>query len=58
MHGGYASISLYSLQFPLSISHRFQCIGLSPLVKFVPKYFILSDVTVNEIVFLLLLSDS
>ena len=36
----------------------FSVIGLSPLVKFVSKYFILSDVIVNKIVFLLLLSDS
>ena len=41
------------------MSYHLQCIGLSPpWLKFISRYFILFDETVNGMVFLISLSDS
>ena len=50
MNKGYLSVYLCLLQFLSSMSCNFQRTFTS-LVKFIPKYFIVFDATVNEINF-------
>ena len=42
----------------ISVLNSSQCSGLSSSVKFIPRCFVLFDAVVNEIVFLISLSDS
>ena len=58
MNMRYLYISLCLLQFLSSESCSCQCIrSFSSLVKFIPKYFIVFDATVNGIVFLISFSN-
>ena len=52
----YLSFYLCLLQFLSSTYYSFQC--ASPLVKFIPRYFLLFDAIVNGMVFLIFLSAS
>ena len=54
----YVSIYLCLLQFLLLMSHTFQYMGFTFLVKFIPRYFIPFDAIINRTVFLISLSDS
>ena len=46
-----------SIFLSVLLSYRFQCIGLSALAKFIPRYIILFDTVING-GYLIYLSDS
>lgn len=55
---GHASVHLYLLRYLSLTSYHFPSLGLlSPKVKFMPRY-LFFDVIINEIIFLVSLSDS
>ena len=55
---GYLFISLYHFQIPSSVLYFSEYRSFTSLAKFLPRYFILFDVIVNETVSLSSLSDS
>ena len=55
---GYLFISLYHFQIPSSVLYFSEYRSFTSLPKFLPRYFILFDVIVNETVSLSSLSDS
>lgn len=58
MNIAHLSIYLHLLQFPPSMLWFSVYRSFNPLVKFIPKYLILFDATVNGIVFCISFSDS